>query len=48
MLSGPRLPLDGVLLTFAAVTLVGLLPTSGPLLNPTDAGPTTRPPEEDR
>jgi hypothetical protein len=46
-LSGPRLPLDGVLLTFAALTLVGLLPTSGPLLNPSDAGPPAPRSEED-
>jgi hypothetical protein len=39
-LSGPRMPLDGVLLCFAALALVGLLPTSGPLLNPEKAGPT--------
>lgn len=33
-LSGPRLPLDGVLLCFTALALVGLLPLSGSLLNP--------------
>ena len=47
-LSGPRLPLDGVLLTFAAVSLVGLLPTSGPLLNPTEAGPRPLSSEEEQ
>jgi len=47
-LSGPRLPLDGVLLCFAALTLVGLLPTSRPLLNPEEAGPPAPTPEEDR
>lgn len=44
-LSGPRLPLDGVLLCFAAVALVGLLlPTSRSLLNPDSAGPPAEPP----
>jgi hypothetical protein len=40
-LSGLRLPLDGVLLMFAAFAVVALVPgLNGNLLNPTDAGPT--------
>jgi hypothetical protein len=38
-LSGPRLPLDGVLLTYAAFALACLIPgINGPLLDPPDAG----------
>ena len=39
-LSGPRLPLDGVLLTYAAFALACLIPgIGGPLLDPPDTGP---------
>lgn len=46
-LSGPRLPLDGVLLCFAAFALVALLPgLNGRLLDPPDAGPKPPPAEQ--
>src|SRR5262249_60765258 len=39
-LSGPRLPLDGALICYAAVALVGLIPgLNSTLLEPQDAGP---------
>ena len=40
-LSGPRLPLDGVLICFAAFALCSLVPgVNGTLLDPPDSGPT--------
>lgn len=48
-LSGARMPLDGVLLCFAAFGLVGLIPgLNGKLLDPPDAGPTPPPQQQTR
>jgi 4-amino-4-deoxy-L-arabinose transferase-like glycosyltransferase len=45
-LSGPRLPLDGVLLCFAAFALVALIPgLNGRLLDAPDSGPKPAPPQ---
>jgi hypothetical protein len=44
-LTGLRLPLDGVLLTYAAFALACLIPgINGPLLDPPDAGKPEGPP----
>jgi hypothetical protein len=46
-LSGPRLPLDGVLLCYAAFALVALIPgLNGDLLDAPNAGPAPAPPAQ--